>query len=144
MFGNTVVASGGGGGGAIIVISLGVVAFLSLSSSNLWVSLVKAWADAFRSSPDLTGVVSVYEDLRRKGLEFPMTELDGYSPAQDPQKVRAAALTPSLPVISLVFFLSFSRVISVLLLASLRLGTGLLSLLCLPCSSLPNFRSSHR
>ncbi|XP_049416697.1 target of Myb protein 1 isoform X4 [Epinephelus fuscoguttatus] len=48
-------------------------------------SIIQAWADAFRSSPDLTGVVSVYEDLRRKGLEFPMTELDGYSPAQ-PQK----------------------------------------------------------
>ncbi|XP_042361731.1 target of Myb protein 1 isoform X4 [Plectropomus leopardus] len=48
-------------------------------------SIIQAWADAFRSSPDLTGVVSVYEDLRRKGLEFPMTELDGYSPVQ-PQK----------------------------------------------------------
>ncbi|CAJ1075728.1 target of Myb protein 1 isoform X2 [Xyrichtys novacula] len=49
-------------------------------------SIIQAWADAFRSSPDLTGVVSVYEDLRRKGLEFPMTELDGYSPVQGPQK----------------------------------------------------------
>ncbi|XP_068575255.1 target of Myb1 membrane trafficking protein isoform X1 [Cebidichthys violaceus] len=49
-------------------------------------SIVQAWADAFRSSPDLTGVVSVYEDLRRKGLEFPMTELDGYLPAQAPKK----------------------------------------------------------
>ncbi|XP_030263914.1 target of Myb1 membrane trafficking protein isoform X2 [Sparus aurata] len=49
-------------------------------------SIVQAWADAFRSSPDLTGVVSVYEDLRRKGLEFPMTELDGYSPVQASQK----------------------------------------------------------
>ncbi|XP_076609251.1 target of Myb1 membrane trafficking protein isoform X2 [Chaetodon auriga] len=49
-------------------------------------SIVQAWADAFRSSPDLTGVVSVYEDLRRKGLEFPMTELDGYTPVQAPQK----------------------------------------------------------
>ncbi|XP_054463413.1 target of Myb protein 1 isoform X2 [Anoplopoma fimbria] len=49
-------------------------------------SIVQAWADAFRSSPDLTGVVSVYEDLRRKGLEFPMTELDGYSPVQAPKK----------------------------------------------------------
>ncbi|XP_062294687.1 target of Myb protein 1 isoform X1 [Scomber scombrus] len=48
--------------------------------------IVQAWADAFRSSPDLTGVVSVYEDLRRKGLEFPMTELDGYSPVQAPKK----------------------------------------------------------
>ncbi|XP_032392455.1 target of Myb1 membrane trafficking protein isoform X2 [Etheostoma spectabile] len=48
--------------------------------------IIQAWADAFRSSPDLTGVVSVYEDLRRKGLEFPMTELDGYTPVQAPQK----------------------------------------------------------
>ena len=39
----------------------------------------KAWADAFRSSPDLTGVVSVYEDLRRKGLDFPVVQLDGNS-----------------------------------------------------------------
>ncbi|XP_037332284.1 target of Myb protein 1 isoform X7 [Pungitius pungitius] len=51
-------------------------------------SIVQAWADAFRSSPDLTGVVSVYEDLRRKGLEFPVTELDGYAPIQAPQKVK--------------------------------------------------------
>ncbi|XP_034568021.1 target of Myb protein 1 isoform X4 [Notolabrus celidotus] len=51
-------------------------------------SIIQAWADAFRSSPDLTGVVSVYEDLRRKGLEFPMTELDGYSPVQGPKKVQ--------------------------------------------------------
>ncbi|XP_034395914.1 target of Myb protein 1 isoform X2 [Cyclopterus lumpus] len=50
-------------------------------------SIIQAWADAFRSSPDLTGVVSVYEDLRRKGLEFPMTELDGYTPVQAPQKL---------------------------------------------------------
>ncbi|XP_026181862.1 target of Myb1 membrane trafficking protein isoform X2 [Mastacembelus armatus] len=49
-------------------------------------SIIQAWADAFRSSPDLTGVVSVYEDLRRKGLEFPMTELHGYSPVQAPKK----------------------------------------------------------
>ncbi|XP_034078608.1 target of Myb protein 1 isoform X5 [Gymnodraco acuticeps] len=66
-------------------------------------SIVQAWADAFRSSPDLTGVVSVYEDLRRKGLEFPMTELDGYSPEQAPKKCSELklalegnnALTPS-------------------------------------------------
>ncbi|XP_061557153.1 target of Myb protein 1 isoform X4 [Phycodurus eques] len=51
--------------------------------------IIQAWADAFRSSPDLTGVVSVYEDLRRKGLEFPMTELDGYPPIQAPKRVGA-------------------------------------------------------
>ncbi|XP_061605590.1 target of Myb protein 1 isoform X5 [Phyllopteryx taeniolatus] len=51
--------------------------------------IIQAWADAFRSSPDLTGVVSVYEDLRRKGLEFPMTELDGYPSVQAPKRVGA-------------------------------------------------------
>ncbi|XP_030649754.1 target of Myb1 membrane trafficking protein [Chanos chanos] len=50
--------------------------------------IIQAWADAFRSSPDLTGVVSVYEDLRRKGLEFPMIELDGYSPIHTPHRER--------------------------------------------------------
>ncbi|KAM6904439.1 target of Myb1 membrane trafficking protein [Xenentodon cancila] len=49
-------------------------------------SIIQAWADAFRSSPDLTGVVSVYEDLRRKGLEFPTTELNGYFSVQAPKK----------------------------------------------------------
>ncbi|KAM6957112.1 target of Myb1 membrane trafficking protein [Aplochiton taeniatus] len=49
-------------------------------------SIIQAWADAFRSTPDLTGVVFVYEDLRRKGLEFPMTELDGYSPIHTPDR----------------------------------------------------------
>uniref|UniRef100_A0A1A8S238 Target of myb1 (Chicken) n=1 Tax=Nothobranchius rachovii TaxID=451742 RepID=A0A1A8S238_9TELE len=48
--------------------------------------VIQAWADAFRSSPDLTGVVSVYEDLRRKGLEFPAAQLDGYSTAQGTKK----------------------------------------------------------
>lgn len=48
----------------------------------------QSWADAFRSSPDLTGVVAVYEDLRRKGLEFPMTDLDMLSPIHTPQRVR--------------------------------------------------------
>lgn len=49
-------------------------------------NIIQAWADAFRSSPDLTGVVFVYEDLRRKGLEFPMTELDNCSPIHTPRK----------------------------------------------------------
>uniref|UniRef100_H3CL85 Target of myb1 membrane trafficking protein n=1 Tax=Tetraodon nigroviridis TaxID=99883 RepID=H3CL85_TETNG len=53
-------------------------------------SIIQAWADAFRSSPDLTGVVSVYEDLRRKGLEFPMTELNGYPIGQPAQKTLPA------------------------------------------------------
>ncbi|XP_050962005.1 target of Myb protein 1 isoform X2 [Labeo rohita] len=48
--------------------------------------MIQAWSDAFRSSPDLTGVVTVYEDLRRKGVEFPMTELNGSSPIHTPNR----------------------------------------------------------
>ncbi|XP_064178955.1 TOM1-like protein 2 isoform X1 [Anguilla rostrata] len=50
-------------------------------------SLIQAWADAFRSSPDLTGVVHIYEELKRKGVEFPMAELDVLSPIHTPQRL---------------------------------------------------------
>ncbi|XP_030779966.1 TOM1-like protein 2 [Rhinopithecus roxellana] len=46
----------------------------------------QAWADAFRSSPDLTGVVHIYEELKRKGVEFPMADLDALSPIHTPQR----------------------------------------------------------
>ncbi|KAM3865373.1 target of Myb1 membrane trafficking protein [Diretmus argenteus] len=49
-------------------------------------SLIQSWADAFRSSPSLTGLVCVYEDLRRRGLEFPMTDLDALSPIHTPHR----------------------------------------------------------
>uniref|UniRef100_A0A8C1YDW2 Target of myb1 like 2 membrane trafficking protein n=1 Tax=Cyprinus carpio TaxID=7962 RepID=A0A8C1YDW2_CYPCA len=49
-------------------------------------SLIQAWADAFRSSPDLTGVVQIYEELKRKGIEFPMADLDTLSPIHTPQR----------------------------------------------------------
>ncbi|XP_057717537.1 target of Myb protein 1 isoform X1 [Corythoichthys intestinalis] len=66
--------------------------------------IIQAWADAFRSSPDLTGVVSVYEDLRRKGLEFPMTELDGYPSGQPPKRTSSrngpAIATVPAPLLS--------------------------------------------
>ncbi|XP_073756425.1 target of Myb1 membrane trafficking protein isoform X2 [Callorhinus ursinus] len=59
--------------------------------------LIQSWADAFRSSPDLTGVVAVYEDLRRKGLEFPMTDLDMLSPIHTPQRTVFSSEAPSGP-----------------------------------------------
>ncbi|XP_069509162.1 target of Myb1 membrane trafficking protein isoform X1 [Ambystoma mexicanum] len=59
--------------------------------------LIQSWADAFRSSPGLTGVVSVYEDLRRKGLEFPMTDLDTLSPIHTPQRSVQTASAPDAP-----------------------------------------------
>ncbi|KAL4647899.1 target of Myb protein 1-like isoform X1 [Arapaima gigas] len=49
-------------------------------------SLIQAWADAFRSCPTLTGVVTVYEDLKKRGLEFPMTDLDALSPIHTPHR----------------------------------------------------------
>ncbi|XP_029433377.1 TOM1-like protein 2 isoform X5 [Rhinatrema bivittatum] len=49
-------------------------------------ALLQAWADAFRSSPDLTGVVHIYEELKRKGIEFPMADLDALSPIHTPQR----------------------------------------------------------
>lgn len=63
--------------------------------TRLWIQNVsafvfglQAWADAFRSSPDLTGVVQIYEELKRKGVEFPMADLDALSPIHTPQRVR--------------------------------------------------------
>ncbi|XP_029553728.1 TOM1-like protein 2 isoform X2 [Salmo trutta] len=50
-------------------------------------ALVQAWADAFRSSPDLTGVVQIYEELKRKGIDFPMSDLDALSPIHTPQRL---------------------------------------------------------
>ncbi|XP_041746699.2 TOM1-like protein 2 isoform X2 [Coregonus clupeaformis] len=50
-------------------------------------ALIQAWADAFRSSPDLTGVVHVYEELKRKGIEFPMSDLETLSPIHTPQRL---------------------------------------------------------
>ncbi|XP_072538920.1 target of Myb1 membrane trafficking protein-like isoform X2 [Salminus brasiliensis] len=49
-------------------------------------SLIQAWADAFRNAPSLSGVVSVYDDLKRRGLEFPMTDLDALSPIHTPSR----------------------------------------------------------
>lgn len=49
-------------------------------------SLIQSWADAFRSAPSLVGVVHVYDDLRKRGLEFPMTDLDALSPIHTPHR----------------------------------------------------------
>lgn len=57
--------------------------------------LWQAWADAFRSSPDLTGVVHIYEELKRRGIEFPMADLDALSPIHTPQRVSRKKCTHS-------------------------------------------------
>ncbi|XP_052127892.1 TOM1-like protein 2 isoform X1 [Frankliniella occidentalis] len=66
-------------------------------------SLIQSWADAFRNQPDLLGVVQVYSDLKVKGIEFPMTNLDTMAPIHTPQRTQEpevgeeAAATPALP-----------------------------------------------
>lgn len=55
-------------------------------------SLIQSWADAFRNQPDLLGVVQVYSDLKQKGIEFPMTNLDTMAPIYTPQRVCFFAL----------------------------------------------------
>uniref|UniRef100_A0A3P9MKD3 Target of myb1 membrane trafficking protein n=1 Tax=Oryzias latipes TaxID=8090 RepID=A0A3P9MKD3_ORYLA len=57
-------------------------------------SLIQSWADAFRTNPSLSGVVYVYDDLRRRGLEFPMTDLDALSPIHTPNRVNRGPAQP--------------------------------------------------
>ncbi|KAK1162874.1 TOM1-like protein 2 isoform X2 [Acipenser oxyrinchus oxyrinchus] len=59
-------------------------------------AMIQAWADAFRSSPDLTGVVHIYEELKRKGVEFPMADLDALSPIHTPQRLCALQSVPEV------------------------------------------------
>uniref|UniRef100_A0A673KGL3 VHS domain-containing protein n=1 Tax=Sinocyclocheilus rhinocerous TaxID=307959 RepID=A0A673KGL3_9TELE len=76
-------------------------------------SLIQAWADAFRSCPDLTGVVHIYKELKRKGIEFPMADLDALSPIHTPQRVRNTTLAGfsfGLLHISFIYFTSSSLV----------------------------------
>ncbi|GJQ79696.1 hypothetical protein Trydic_g5843 [Trypoxylus dichotomus] len=58
-------------------------------------SLIQSWADAFKSIPELSGVVSVYRDLIAKGIEFPPTDLDAMAPIHTPQRSVEPSTTPA-------------------------------------------------
>ncbi|KAI8432214.1 hypothetical protein MSG28_004665 [Choristoneura fumiferana] len=73
-------------------------------------SLIQCWADAFSSQPELQGVGQVYNELKTKGVEFPMTDLDAMAPIFTPQRsvldggdagagspLRAPPLSPARP-----------------------------------------------
>ncbi|PAV58809.1 hypothetical protein WR25_11894 [Diploscapter pachys] len=49
-------------------------------------SLIQAWADAFKNQPDLQGVVQSYNDLKAKGVEFPAADLDSLAPIITPKR----------------------------------------------------------
>lgn len=55
-------------------------------------NLVQSWADAFKNEPELSGVVQVYNELKQKGMEFPMTDLDAMAPIHTPQRVKQMKL----------------------------------------------------
>lgn len=47
----------------------------------------QTWADAFQGQPDLKEVCKVYQELKNKGIEFPMTDLDSMAPIHTPAGV---------------------------------------------------------
>lgn len=54
--------------------------------------LIERWAEAFRSQPDLGGVVSVYNELKSKGVTFPPPDPNSNVPIQTPQRSVAPQL----------------------------------------------------
>lgn len=50
-------------------------------------SLIQTWADTFRHQPHTQGVVQVYQELKAKGMQFPMTDLDAMAPIITPERV---------------------------------------------------------
>lgn len=59
-------------------------------------SLIQIWADAFRSQPELSGVVQVHSELLNKGIEFPTTDLEAMAPIYTPQRVSINRYTVSI------------------------------------------------
>ncbi|PAA93380.1 hypothetical protein BOX15_Mlig025100g1 [Macrostomum lignano] len=57
--------------------------------------LLQAWSDAFRGRPELHEVERLVEELRSKGVEFPMTDLDFMAPINTPARSAASAAAAS-------------------------------------------------
>ncbi|XP_053970323.1 TOM1-like protein 2 isoform X3 [Hylaeus anthracinus] len=49
-------------------------------------SLIQSWAETFRHQPHTQGVVQVYQELKLKGIQFPMTDLDAMAPIITPER----------------------------------------------------------
>ncbi|XP_055376850.1 TOM1-like protein 2 isoform X2 [Condylostylus longicornis] len=49
-------------------------------------NLIQVWADAFKNQPDLNGVVQVYQELKNKGIEFPVNDVESMAPIYTPQR----------------------------------------------------------
>ena len=53
----------------------------------LFQNLFQTWADAFRGNQELKEIEKVYQELKQKGIEFPMTDLDNLAPIHTPARV---------------------------------------------------------
>ncbi|XP_043493402.1 TOM1-like protein 2 isoform X3 [Polistes fuscatus] len=49
-------------------------------------NLIQTWADTFCHQAHTQGVVQVYQELKAKGIQFPMTDLDAMAPIITPQR----------------------------------------------------------
>ena len=57
--------------------------------------MIQTWTITFRGQSDMQGVVQVYNELKSKGIEFPMTDLESTAPIHTPQ--RSVTSQPQLP-----------------------------------------------
>lgn len=64
-------------------------------------SLIQMWADAFRSQPDLNGVVQMYHELKSKGIEFPATDPEATAPIFTPQRVNKTKIMKFISVVTI-------------------------------------------
>ncbi|XP_058805798.1 TOM1-like protein 2 [Phymastichus coffea] len=49
-------------------------------------NLIQTWADTFKNQSHTQGVVQVYQELKSKGIDFPMTDLDAMAPIITPER----------------------------------------------------------
>ncbi|OQV25042.1 TOM1-like protein 2 [Hypsibius exemplaris] len=60
--------------------------------------LVQSWAETFRNTAELRGVTEVYDELKSKGIDFPVLDMDATAPIITPQKtVTTPPVQPATP-----------------------------------------------
>lgn len=62
--------------------------------------LIQTWADAFQGDPELKEFGNIYQELKEKGCEFPMTDLDHIAPIHTPARTVLQVEPPSHSVTS--------------------------------------------
>jgi len=60
-------------------------------------SVMQTWADAFQGCEELREVTRVVQELKEKGFEFPMTDLDMVAPIHTPARSQPASVPPAAP-----------------------------------------------